>query len=137
MGMTVTCDSDVLSNFGRRAGRGVREVAEAIRVGTLRLNVICLFEVRGGMEDLTRVHEFDRCFSHLQVLEFTRAAALRAGELWRMLRQKHQHVAIRDLFLAAVAEVHDVKLLTADHDFLPLQRLGLDIAIIEESSTSP
>lgn len=133
--MTVTCDSDVLSNFGRRAGRGAREVAEAIRAGTLSLNVICLFEVRGGMEDATRIREFDQAFSHLPVLEFTRAAALRAGELWRTLRQKHQPIAIRDLFLAALADVHHVRLLTADHDFLPLQRLGLDLVIIEEPST--
>lgn len=135
--MRVTCDSDVLSNFGRRSGRGVREVAETIEAGTLALNAICLFEVRGGMEDMARGREFDRCFSHLPVLEFTREAALRAGDLWRTLRQKRQQIAIRDLFLAALADAHDVRLLTADHDFLPLQRLGLDIVIIEDSSTAP
>ncbi len=133
--MRVTCDSDVLSHFGRRSGRGAREVAEAIRTGTLSLNVICLFEVRGGMEDPTRIREFDRCLSHLPVLEFTREAALRAGDLWRALRRKHQSLAVRDLFLAALSDAHQVKLLTADHDFVPLQRLGLDIVIIEEPST--
>ena len=133
--MRVTCDSDVLSNYGRRAGRGAREVAAALHGGALSLNVICLFEVRGGMEDLARVHEFDRAFAHLPVLEFTREAAVRAGELWRQLRAGKKSVAIRDLFLAAVADVHRVQLLTADQDFAPLQEFGLDIEIIRSESS--
>lgn len=132
--MRLTCDSDVLSNFGRRAGRGAREVSDAIQAGALSLNVICLFEVRGGMEDPARVHEFDRRFAHLPVLEFTQAAAIRAGDLWRALRHSKQAVAIRDLFLAALADVHHVRLLTADHDFSPLRDLGLDITIVEQES---
>ena len=135
--MRLTCDSDVLSSFGRRAGRGAREVHEAIQGGTLSLNVICLFEVRGGMEDLAKVHEFDSAFSHLPVLEFTREAALRAGDLWRALRRAKKTVAIRDLFLASLADAHRVRLLTADHDFLPLRALGLDITIIETESHIP
>ena len=135
--MRVTCDSDVLSNFGRRVGRGVREVYEAIQTGTLSLNVICLFEARGGMEDPVKVHEFDRAFAHLPVLDFTREAALRAGDLWRALRRAKKTVAIRDLFLASLADAHRVRLLTADHDFIPLRTLGLDITIIETDSRIP
>ena len=132
--MRVTCDSDVLSNFGRGSGRGAREIYDAIAAGNLSLNVICLFEVRGGMEDLARVHEFDRRFSHLPVLEFTQEASVKAGDLWRNLRRIKKSVAIRDLFLASLAEIHHVRLLTADHDFIPLQQMGLDIVIIEEES---
>lgn len=132
--MRVTCDSDVLSNFGRRRGRGAREVFEAIQANVLSLNAICLFEVRGGMEDVARIAEFDRCFAHLSVLEFTREAAIRAGDLWRMLRSRKRTLAIRDLFLAALADVHRVRLITADHDFTPLQDLGLDITIVTEDS---
>ena len=135
--MRVTCDSDVLSNFGRRAGRGAQEIYEAIQGGTLSLNVICLFEVRGGMEDLERVSDFDRRFAHLPVLEFTREAALRAGDLWRLLRQRKKPMAIRDLFVGALADAHQVKLLTADHDFIPLRDLGLDVDIIEAESHVP
>lgn len=135
--MTITCDSDVLSHYGRRAGRGAREVYEALKTGSLVLNVICLFEVRGGMEDDALVQEFDRRFAQLPVLEFTRAAALHAGELWRRLRRKGRTVAIRDLFLAALAATHRVTLLTADHDFEPLRRLGLDIHIVSTESRVP
>ena len=70
-------------------------------------------------------------------LEFTREAALRAGELWRLLRQRKKPIAIRDLFLGALADVHCVKLLTADHDFVPLRDLGLDIDVIETESRLP
>lgn len=132
--MRVTCDSDVLSNFGRRSGRGAREVFDAIQAGTLSLNVICLFEVRGGMEDPAKIHDFDHRFAHLPVLEFTREASLRAGDLWRSLRHHKKTVAIRDLFLAALADTHRVQLLTADQDFVPLRELGLDIAIVREES---
>jgi predicted nucleic acid-binding protein len=135
--MKLTCDSDVLSNFGRRQGRGAREMHDALEAGTVSLNVICLFEVRGGMEDETKIHAFDRAFAHLPVLEFDRETAIRAGDLWRALRRHKQHVAIRDLFLAALADVHRVRLLTADHDFKPLQALGLDITIIEHDSRLP
>lgn len=107
---------------------------EAIQAGTLSLNVICLFEARGGMEDVAKVHEFDSAFAHLPVLNFTREAALRAGDLWRTLRRTKKTVAIRDLFLASLADVHRVRLLTADHDFIPLRTLGLDITIIETES---
>jgi len=112
-------------------------VHEAIQAGTLSLNVICLFEARGGMEDLAKIHEFDSAFAHLPVLEFTREAALRAGDLWRTLRRTKKTVAIRDLFLASLADVHRVRLLTADHDFVPLRDLGLDIAIIATETRIP
>ncbi len=135
--MRVTCDSDILSNFGRRTGRGAHEIFEAIQAGTLSLNAICLFEVRGGMEDLAKIREFDHSFSHLPVLEFTREAAIRAGDLWRALRRAKKTVAIRDLFLAALADAHHVRLLTADHDFLPLRELGLDITVITAESHVP
>lgn len=130
----MTCDSDVLSNFGRGQGRGAREIHDALAAGNLSLNVICVFEVRGGMEDLARVHEFDRRFSHLSVLEFTREASVKAGDLWRNLRRVKKSVAIRDLFLASLAMTHHVRLLTADRDFVPLREMGLDIVIIEEES---
>ena len=110
---------------------------KAIQTGVLSLNVICLFEVRGGMEDLAKVHAFDSAFAHLPVLEFTREASLRAGDLWRTLRQAKKTGAIRDLFLASLADVHRVRLLTADHDFIPLRDLGLDITIIETESRIP
>ena len=135
--MRATCDSDVLSNVGRRTGRGVREVYEAIQAGALSLNVMCLFEVRGGMENPAKIHEFDGAFAHLPVLEFTREAAVRAGDLLRTLRQAKKTIAIRDLFLAALADVHHVRLMTADHDFVPLREIGLDITIIETESHIP
>lgn len=135
--MRVTCDSDVLSHFGRRQGRGARELYEAIEADTLSLNVICLFEVRGGMEEPAKIHEFDRLFAHLPVLEFNRDAALRAGDLWKALKHRKKTIAIRDLFLAAIADVHRVKLLTADNDFLPLCELGLAIQIIHQESKLP
>lgn len=135
--MRVTCDSDVLSNFGRRQGRGAREVFEAIQLGVLSLNVICLFEVRGGMEEAARIREFDQRFAHLDVLEFTREAAIRAGDLWRALRKAKKTIAIRDLLLAALADAHRVRLITADADFFPLCELGLGITIVREESRLP
>jgi predicted nucleic acid-binding protein len=80
----------------------------------LSLNVICLFEVRGGMEDVARIHEFDRRFAHLPVLECTREAAVRADDLWRSVRKAKRPIAIRDLCA-----------------------LGLDVAIIERDSRLP
>ncbi len=135
--MTVTCDSDVLSHYGWGVGRGAREIYEALRSGSLYLNVICLFEVRGGMEEEALVEEFDHRFSHLPVLEFTREVSSKAGDLWRQLRRRKKSVGFRDIFLAAVAQVHRVKLITADHDFLPLQQIGLDIQIVTEDSRLP
>lgn len=132
--MRETCDSDVLSNFGRRRGRGAREVRDAITAGRLSLNVITLFETRGGMERAQDLASFDRRLGHLPVLELTRAAAVRAGDLWRELRRRGATVGIRDLLMAAIADVHRVRLLTADRGFAPLHGLGLDVQIIEEES---
>lgn len=132
--MKVTCDSDVLSNFGRKSGRGAKEVADSIRSGELALNAISLFETRGGMEDEARVRDFDRRFGHLEVLPLNRQAAIRAGDLWRALRKRGTPVAVRDLLMAAIADIHGRRLLTADKDFSQLVELGLDVQIIEKET---
>lgn len=132
--MRVTCDSDVLSNFGRRRGRGAREVAAALGSGTLCLNAVTLFETRGGMESAERIADFDRRLGHLVVLPLDRAAAVRAGDLWRELRRRRAPLHVRDLLMAAIADVARVRLLTADTDFAPLVDLGMDIAILAEES---
>jgi predicted nucleic acid-binding protein len=130
----VTCDSDVLSNFGRGRGRGAAEVRDAIAAATLYLNVITLFETRGGMERADLVADFDRRLGHLPVLDLGRAAALRAGDLWRELRKRRQTVHVRDLLMAAIADTQRARLLTADRDFAPLLGLGLDIVIVGTES---
>lgn len=132
--MRVTCDSDVLSNFGRGGGRGAREVRDAIAAGSLWLNVITLFETRGGMEGAEHVADFDRRLGHLPVIELSREAALRAGDLWRELRRRKATVHIRDLLMAALADVGKARLLTADADFAALRDLGLNIDIVQKDS---
>lgn len=129
--MKTTCDSDVLSNFARGRGLGVREVREAIETGSLWMNAITLFETRGGMERDESVAKFDRSFGHLPVLALTREAAVRAGDLRRKLRSAGANVAPRDLLMAAIADTHQAMLVTADRDFAPLQKIGLDIDIVE------
>lgn len=135
--MKVTCDSDVLSNFGRGKGLGAREVHDAIAHGVLILNPIALFETRGGMEREDKIADFDRRFGHLEVLDFGRTAALRAGDLWRTIRKTGRTVHMRDLLMASVADAARVRLLTADTDFQPLVDLGLDIRIVTVESTLP
>lgn len=132
--MKITCDSDVLSNFGRGRGRGAAQVRDAIASASLHLNVITLFETRGGMESPEAVADFDQRLGHLPVLELDRAAALRAGELWRELRSRKRPVHVRDLLMAAIADTHRARLITADSDFEPLVEAGLDISIITTES---
>jgi len=131
----ITCDSDALSNFGRRHGRGAREVYDAIASGFLHLNVITVFETRGGMAADRAVADFDRRFGHLPVLTLDRASAIRAGDLWRVLRRSGRTVAPRDLLLAAIADVSRTRLITGDSDFEPLVELGLDIQIASKPSS--
>jgi predicted nucleic acid-binding protein len=131
----ITCDSDVLANFGRGRGRGAREVRDALARGELSLNVITLFETRGGMERPASVADFDRRLGHLPVLELTREAAIRGGDLWRALRKRRQTVHVRDLLMAAIADASRTRLLTADRDFEPLVELGIDIEIVDTDST--
>jgi predicted nucleic acid-binding protein len=125
----------VLSNFGRGRGRGAREVRDALTRGELSLNVITLFETRGGMEKPELVADFDRRLGHLPVLELTREAAIRGGDLWRSLRKRRAAVHVRDLLMAAIADTHRTRLITADRDFEPLLALGIDVVIVADEST--
>ena len=51
-------------------------------------------------------------FHEVQVLPFDLGCGEIAANIWKDLKEKHQHCEIRDIFLASVAIFHDVWLCT-------------------------
>jgi tRNA(fMet)-specific endonuclease VapC len=107
----VVADSDLLIDFLRGQGPGVRIVRTLIAEHRLRLTAITGFELRVGTDFLDRRDDIMRMFRS-RTLPLDLPSALRAGEVAATLRRRGEPIGFADCLQAGICLRHDLPLAT-------------------------
>lgn len=107
----VVVDTDLVVDYLRGRGAGVRLVRDLVTAGTLRLTAVTGFELRVGTDFLDRRDDILALFQ-MRTLPISLTAALRAGEVAALLRQRGQPLGLADCLQAGTCLHHDLPLAT-------------------------
>lgn len=78
----------------------------------LYLSSVTLYELMAGANSQTKKDDILLITSNFQVLEFSKAVAYRAAEIYQQLKKENQLIEFRDIFIAATSLVFDYPVLT-------------------------
>jgi tRNA(fMet)-specific endonuclease VapC len=107
----VVADTDLIIDFLRGRGPGVRLIRELLVARRLRLTAITGFELRVGGDFLDRRDQILRLFrSRTVALDLT--SALRAGEIAAALNKAGTAIGFADCLQAGICLRHDLPLAT-------------------------
>ena len=78
----------------------------------LYLSSVTLYELMAGATSQTKKEDILLITSNFQVLEFSKAVAFRAAEIYQQLKKENQLIEFRDIFIAATSLEFDYPVLT-------------------------
>jgi tRNA(fMet)-specific endonuclease VapC len=78
----------------------------------LYLSSVTLYELMAGATSQTKKEDILLITSNFQVLEFSKAVAFRAAEIYQQLKKDNQLIEFRDIFIAATSLEFDYPVLT-------------------------
>jgi tRNA(fMet)-specific endonuclease VapC len=107
----VIVDTDLLIDFLRGMGDGVRLVRSLIRDGRLRVTAVTAFELRLGTDFLARRDDILRLLL-ARTFPLDLGSALHAGEVASTLRKTGQEIGFADCLQAGACLRHDLPLAT-------------------------
>ena len=117
-------DTDVIIEIAR----GNREVFEKVTAldNTFYITAITKFEILVGMPKKDELI----CLKALIELPFDGKCAEMASYLHKKLMKQGTPMSFRDLFIASIAIVNGLPIITLDEDFKALKELGFDVHVI-------
>lgn len=111
MASLVIVDSDLVIDFLRGEGPGVPLVRELISDRRFMVTVITAFELRLGADFLPRGNEILRLLT-TRTVPLDLPSALRAGEVFSLLKSKGTGIGMADCMLAGICLRHGLPLAT-------------------------
>lgn len=92
----------------------------------LFVTTVTVYELHVGATTETKRQDVERALNGCAVLDFTQAAAVRAATIMNELKRTGQTIAAPDIFIAAVALVHNQSIKTLNRkDFERIEGLIL------------
>lgn len=125
----VVVDTDLVIDFFRGQGDGVRVVRALLTEGRLRLSAVTGFDLRVGTDFHEKHHDIMRIFRS-RTIPLDLRSALRAGEVASALRTIGLPIGFADCLQAGICLRHGLPLATRNHrhfsrvDGLELMDLG-------------
>ena len=105
-------DTSILIDYLRKKNKRKTEFYKIVGNYNLFVSTITLFELYAGAKDEQEMRDVNNITEYLEILPFTTNTAKKAGEIYRILRDKNKVIEAKDLFIAATALSHDFPIMT-------------------------
>ncbi len=108
----ILIDTDIVIEYLRSKDKSLTMLVKMVQAHNLFLSAISEFELHLGASTKRHHTDLEILFSEIEVLPFDFGCGGVAAAIWKDVRSKHQHVDIKDIFIASVAVHNDIWLQT-------------------------
>ena len=108
----ILADTSVIIEFLRKAHKENSWLWKLKETSTCFISSITLFELLSGAKTDKHVEDIHKITKWIETIEFDDEIATIAASIFRNLKQQNQLIDYRDIFIAATAKYHHLKLAT-------------------------
>lgn len=108
----VLTDTDIFIDYLRAKDKASTVLIKLMKQFDLFASSVTEFELFLGAKTDRHVYDLEMLFNEMDVLPFDFGCGRIASDIWKGLRQKHQHAEIKDIFIASIALRNDIRLCT-------------------------
>jgi tRNA(fMet)-specific endonuclease VapC len=108
----ILADTSVIIEFLRKAHKENAWLWKLKETSTCFISSITLFELLSGAKTDKHVEDIHKITKWIETIEFDDEIATLAASIFRNLKQQNQLIDYRDIFIAATAKYHNLKLAT-------------------------
>ena len=108
----ILIDTDVVIEYLRNKDKSETELIKLLQDHDIFLSSISEFELFLGAKTDRHQNDLEMLFSEVDVIPFDFGCGKTAAKIWNDLQLTHQHLEIKDIFIASIAINNDVWLRT-------------------------
>ena len=108
----ILIDTDVVIDYLRSRDKSSTELIKLMQEHDLFLSSISEFELYLGAKTARHQNDLELLFSEVEVIPFDFGCGKIAAGIWKDTQSRHQHIEIKDIFIASIAISNDVWLQT-------------------------
>ena len=99
----ILIDTDVVIEYLRSKDRSATELIKLLQEHDVSLSSISEFELFLGAKTERHQNDLELLFSEVDVMPFDFGCGKIAATIWKDLQLLHQHLEIKDIFIASIA----------------------------------
>ena len=108
----ILIDTDVVIDYLRSRDKASTALIKMIDRFDVSISSITEFELFLGARTERHINDLEMLFNEMDVLPFDFGCGRIAASIWHDLESRHQHVEIKDIFIASIAIRNDISLFT-------------------------
>jgi len=99
----ILIDTDVVVEYLRSKNKSSTELIKLLQEHDVFLSSISEFELFLGAKTGRHQNDLEMLFGEVEVIPFDFGCGKIAASIWKYLQLKHQHLEIKDIFIASIA----------------------------------
>jgi len=108
----ILIDTDIVIDYLRGRDKSSTELIKLMQEHNLFLSSVSEFELYLGAKTARHQNDLEILFSELEVISFDFGCGKIAADIWKDTQSRHQHIEIKDIFIASIAIHNDIWLKT-------------------------
>jgi predicted nucleic acid-binding protein len=99
----ILIDTDIVIEYLRNRDKSLTALIKLMQEHDLFLSSISEFELYLGAKTARHQKDLDLIFSEVDVIPFDFGCGRIAARIWKDIQSRHQHLEIKDIFIASIA----------------------------------
>jgi len=108
----ILIDTDIAIEYLRSKDKGASELVKLLRDHSIHISAISEFELFLGARTERHRYDLQMLFEQMVFIPFDFGCGVIAADIWRDRKATHQHLEIKDIFIASIAIHEDLWLRT-------------------------